>query len=233
MSKTRSAGFSALEQRIGYSFADQDLLQLALRHKSAGKPHNERLEFLGDAMLNAVVADTLYRQYLGAAEGNLTTARANLVKGKTLAQVGEMLELGKLLVLGKGEQKGAGPTKQSILEDAVEAIIGAVYLDSNFDCCKVLVKQLLAGRIDQSSSLVASKDAKTELQEFTQANKVGLPVYDVIATEGPDHHLHFTIACHTELYAESTVGEGHNRREAEQQAAQRMLILLQQRTTNN
>ena len=130
-----SNGFAALEALIGYSFTDVKLLKLALRHKSAGKPNNERLEFLGDAVLNAVVADSLYRQHEGAAEGKLTTARAMLVKGKTLAQVGEMLSLHELLELGMGERKSFARARQSILEDAVEAMIGAVYLDSDFDRC--------------------------------------------------------------------------------------------------
>jgi len=227
MSNTMSNGFAALEALIGYSFTDVKLLKLALRHKSAGKPNNERLEFLGDAVLNAVVADSLYRQHEGAAEGKLTTARAMLVKGRTLAQVGEMLSLHELLELGMGERKSFARARQSILEDAVEAMIGAVYLDSDFDRCKIVVNGLLAGRIDEISLLDEGKDAKTQLQELTQAKQLGLPRYEVVATDGPDHKLFFTVACHIEQYAHTTRGEGHSRREAEQQAATNMLDKLQ------
>ena len=226
MSKSPHPGYSALEQRLGYHFSDRALLSLALRHKSAGKPNNERLEFLGDAMLSAVVAEALFHQHDTAAEGELTTARARLVKGKTLASIGEALELETLLELGLGERKGTSRARQSILEDAVEAIIGAVYLDSDFANCTTLVKSLLAGRLDDSALLERGKDPKTQLQEYTQASKLGLPDYTVLNTEGPDHKLHFTIVCSVEGEQRTTSGAGSSRREAEQRAAREMLDLI-------
>ena len=208
------SGYAALQQRLGYQFNDIALLKLALRHKSAGKPNNERLEFLGDAMLNAVVADALFKAYASASEGELTTARSRLVKGKTLAQVGEQLRLVDLLELGAGERKGLPRAQQSILEDAVEAIIGAVYLDSDFAQCAMMVHALLTGRLDDAALLEQRKDAKTALQEYTQAQKLGLPLYTVLSTEGPDHKLHFTMSCaitsiNQTCTGQSTCNTGH------------------------
>ncbi|NNL56451.1 MAG: ribonuclease III [Pseudomonadales bacterium] len=229
MPHSAHSGYAALQQRLGYQFNDLALLQLALRHKSAGKPNNERLEFLGDALLNAVVADALFAAYQSASEGELTTARSRLVKGKTLAQIGDKLGLVELLELGAGERKGFSRARKSILEDAVEAIIGAVYLDSDFYQCAETVRALLSDRLDDGALLEQRKDAKTALQEYTQANKLGLPLYTVQSAQGPEHRLHFTMSCSIKSINQTSQGQGSSRREAEQSAARKMLAIVENR----
>lgn len=212
-----------LQDRIGYRFADQSLLELALTHKSAGLPNNERLEFLGDSLLNLIIAEALYKRSNDVAEGVMTTARSQLVKGKTLAEVGFSMQLNDLVSLGQGERRSGGAVKQSIVGDAVEAIIGAIFEDSDFQSCQQVVLQWYRDRLDNVSLEPEFKDAKTLLQELMQARKLSLPTYELCGVEGPGHKQHFTVECRVELDNTKARGEGASRRAAEQSAARNIL----------
>lgn len=188
---------------------------------SAGQPNNERLEFLGDALLNCVVALTLYERYPQASEGDLSRLRATLVKGDTLAGIAGELELGSCLHLGDGELKSGGYRRHSILADALEAVFGAVYLDSDFDTCRQRILHLYEPRLAALPPVSELKDPKTRLQEQLQAQQRSLPVYSVLAVDGEPHAQRFTIECTVEDL--TTVAEGSSRRKAEQTAAREML----------
>jgi ribonuclease-3 len=213
-----------LQLLIGYSFVDPQLLQQALRHRSAGNPDNERLEFLGDALLDAVVSEYLYHAHPAAPEGALTTARASLVRGDTLARLASKWHLQQSLVLGKGER--GGEIRASILAGAVEAIIGAVYLDSDFSCARAAVLALLRDDLAAVQPGERQKDAKTRLQELTQGRDLGLPEYRVCETTGPAHQRCFRVSCQVQGIEGSTGGEAASRREAEQLAAAAMLDIM-------
>lgn len=221
-----SESLDQLQAAIHYSFTDLSLLDHALRHKSAGKPNNERLEFLGDAILGAVIAETLYRNDQLLAEGNMTVARASVVSGESLSGVARELGLDAQLVLGKGE-RGGGEIRSSILEDAVEALIGAVFLDSNYETVRQFVLNLLGHQVDAAESGAVTKDPKTALQELMQSRKCELPVYTVLDTEGPAHERVFTVSCTVEGSENSTQAKARSRREAEREAAKAMLTALQ------
>jgi len=221
-----TVNYSSLQSRLNYSFKDSVLLTTALRHKSAGKPNNERLEFLGDALLNAIVADTLYADS-SLSEGEMTARRSALVQGKTLSEVALEIDLGSHLELGMGERKGA--VRASILEDALEALIGAVYLDSDFNTCKQVVTGLLQRRIQRLKGS-SSKDSKTALQELMQAEKLDLPEYHREAEQGPDHQRTFTVRCSVNLYNLSATATAGSRRLAEQLAAEKVLEKIKQQT---
>ena len=223
MARIKASLLKELQGKIGYQFDRADLLELALTHKSAGTPNNERLEFLGDAMLSGIVADALYSRFDEVAEGVMTTARSQLVKGKTLAEIGFSMGLDKLMVLGMGERRGGSPVKQSIVGDAVEALIGAIYIDSDFDTCRQIVIQWLEERIVQVSLVPEVKDAKTLLQELMQSQRLALPKYELLDVQGPGHQQHFTVECLVELNAAKAVGQGYSRRAAEQSAALQVL----------
>ncbi len=209
---------------LDYRFRDPQLLTEALTHRSAGGYNNERLEFLGDSILNFVIAAELYRTYARASEGELSRLRATLVRGETLAQVAHGLELGNYLRLGAGEMKSGGFRRTSILADAVEAILGAVYLDSDFVTCQHLILKLYQERLTQLPALNDLKDPKTRLQEYLQARQLGLPVYNVLEITGEDHAQNFTLECLVD--STRTVAVGTSRRRAEQQAAKQALELL-------
>lgn len=217
---------SVLQQSLHYTFSDITLLHLALKHKSAGKPNNERLEFLGDAILNAVVAEALYLQNDNTPEGKMTTARAMLVKGETLTSIGEQLQIAELMTLGQGERKHGAKVKSSILEDAVEAIIGAVFLDGGFVQSRSVILNLMGDRLNTVVEIGEQKDAKTELQELTQSKHISLPSYELLNEEGPPHNRVFTVGCRTQLLDIQTEGEGSSRRSAEQKAAHAMLVSI-------
>ena len=227
MTQIKKKLLDKLQQDIGYQFRDESLLELALTHKSAGQPNNERLEFLGDAMLKTIVAEALFRRHSDVAEGIMTTARARLVKGKTLAEMGLQMGLDEMMILGLGERRHASPVKHSIVGDAVEALIGAIYIDSDFVSCQKIVSQWFADRIDETSMEPEYKDAKTQLQEIMQSRQLPLPNYEVVKVEGPGHRQHFTVRCSVELRSASAQGEGYNRRAAEQQAAKLVLGQLE------
>ncbi len=212
----------------GYRFSDPALLARALTHRSAGSPHNERLEFLGDSLVNQFVADTLYRRWPKADEGALTRARAELVRESALAQIARNLKLGDRLVLGPGEMKSGGRHRDSILADAVEALTAAIYLDSGFETCRALVLSWFAPLLEAlPPPNKVGKDAKTRLQEWLQARQHPLPAYVLLDEQGEDHARVFRIGCTLREPALRTEGEGSSRRTAEQQAAEAALKELE------
>ena len=198
----------------------------ALTHRSAKGMHNERLEFLGDSILGYVIAEQLFTQFPKHDEGDLTRMRSSLVKGVTLAELGRDFELGNHLILGPGELKSGGHRRESILEDAVEAIIGAVYLDSGMPRCKTLILSWFESRLSVIKPGSSHKDPKTRLQEFLQSRKIALPKYEVIQTTGQSHNQEFTIRCTTEVLDTEVLSKGSSRRKAEQAAAQKILELI-------
>jgi len=217
-----------LSKKIGYSFTQPELLIQALTHRSAKGQHNERLEFLGDSILGFVIAEALFEKFPKHDEGDLTRMRSSLVKGVTLAEIGRDFNLGEHLILGPGELKSGGHRRESILEDAIEAIIGAVYLDSNIAQCKQLILNWFAQRLSTIKPGNEQKDPKTRLQEYLQGRKIPLPVYDVIDTTGQSHNQHFTVRCVTEVVNTEVIAKGTSRRKAEQAAAQQVLTQLEQ-----
>ena len=223
-----SITINRLSKRIGYSFTQPELLVQALTHRSAKGQHNERLEFLGDSILGFVIAEALFEKFPKHDEGDLTRMRSSLVKGVTLAEIGRDFKLGEHLILGPGELKSGGHRRESILEDAIEAIIGAVYLDSDINQCKQLILTWFAQRLDSIKPGNEQKDPKTRLQEYLQGRKISLPVYDVIDTSGQSHNQQFTIRCVTEVINTEVIAKGTSRRKAEQEAAEQVLALLAQ-----
>lgn len=207
---------------LGHSFSDASLLEQALTHRSAGRRNNERLEFLGDALLNLIVAEFVYEQYPRASEGEMTRLRAALVNGSALAELAREEELGESLVLGPGELKTGGYRRESILADTFEALIAAVYLDSDWPTCRALVRRLFGSRVLDAEGRVA-KDPKTTLQELLQANALALPAYDLVATQGDDHEKVFEVLCCIEALGLRMQGRGGSRRAAEQSAAEAIL----------
>ena len=211
----------------GHDFADPALLRQAFTHRSAGSPHNERLEFLGDALLNLIVAEQLFARWPGADEGAMTRARAELVRESTLAAMARSLDIGAQLVLGQGEMKSGGHRRDSILADAVEALIAAVYLDAGFDACRAAVlglfEPLLAGLPPLHK---VGKDAKTRLQEWLQGHQYPLPVYTLLSEAGDDHDKTFHVSCTLVQPALVTEGDAGSRRAAEQRAAEAALEKL-------
>jgi len=215
-----------LERKIGYQFKDQDLLVLALTHRSLGGRNNERLEFLGDSILNFVAADMLFQHFPQAREGQLSRLRARLVKGVTLAELAIGFELGEYLRLGSGELKSGGFRRESILADATEAIIGAIYLDTGMEAARERVLHWLTAHISTLTLVDNNKDPKTRLQELLQSRQCELPRYEVIESSGEAHCRTFKVDCKVDLLAEPTFGDGNSRRLAEQRAAQLALIAL-------
>ena len=216
-----------LEKNLDYKFKDRQLLNVALRHRSVGKLSNERMEFLGDAILNLIIAAELFHRYPKYREGDLSRLRSNLVKKDTLADLAKQFKLGDYLYLGAGERKSGGFRRASILADAMEAVIGAIYLDSNVTTC---YKKVVTWYEDKLTGLTSAgqKDAKTELQEFLQAQKLPLPVYDIVATKGKSHNQIFYVECRVEGLEIITKGEGASKQEAQQNAAQDFLTKLKQ-----
>jgi len=212
-----------LQRQLGYRFKDPELLRQALTHRSAGSRNNERLEFLGDAILGFEVAENLYRQHPGATEGELSRARAQLVKRETLAAAARRLDLGNYLVLGAGELRSGGQNRDSILSDAVEAIIAAVYMDSGIEAARRMVRTLLENEISNTRPQAQLKDSKTRLQELLQAKSLALPTYEVISIDGSAHDQSFSVRCRVEDLELEATGTGSSRRKAEQQAAATML----------
>jgi ribonuclease III len=207
---------------LGHVFADKSLLEQALTHRSAGRHNNERLEFLGDALLNVFVAEFVYEQYPRASEGEMTRARASLVNGTALAELAREAAIGEHLVLGPGELKTGGFRRDSILADAFEALVAAVYLDAGWESCRSMVRRLFAERVSAVDGK-GSKDSKTSLQELLQANALPLPIYDLVATHGDDHDKLFEVVCRIESLDLQCEGSGSSRRAAEQTAAEEIL----------
>lgn len=217
---------SRLSKQLGYEFSNPDLLLQALTHRSAKGAHNERLEFLGDSILGFVIAEALFNRFPNENEGELTRMRSSLVRGVTLAQLGRDFNLGEYLVLGPGELKSGGHRRESILEDCVEAIIGAVYIDSDQARCKALILDWFASRLASIQPGSAQKDPKTRLQEYLQSRKIPLPTYEVIETTGQSHNQQFTVKCTTQKLDKAVISKGTSRRKAEQAAAQEVLALI-------
>ena len=208
---------------LGVEFANPELMRQALRHKSMGSLNNERLEFLGDAVLGQVIAHELYLRYPNTHEDGLSLMRAALVRRDALALIARELDLGRALELGGGELKGGGHQRSSILADALEAVIGAVYLDGGFEVARSLLLRLFDERLNQ---VKVTKDAKTLLQELLQSRKSPLPSYEVIKVTGPDHARHFEVSCQLADGSQQAIGQAASRRAAEQNAAAGLLELL-------
>lgn len=226
MSRDSSELLAFTERAFGHAFADAALCRAALTHRSAGGEHNERLEFLGDAVLNCSVARLLYDAHPDADEGALSRLRASLVSGETLAQIAGDLQLGEHLRLGSGELKSGGYRRASILADALEAMVGAIFLDSSFEAAAAVVERIIGPRLQRLPSAETLKDAKTRLQEALQGRGLALPVYALTSAAGEPHAQSFTVTCQVLAFGLTSVGEGASRRRAEQLAARKMLDLL-------
>lgn len=216
-------------RRLGYDFKDADLIKWALTHRSAGSPHNERLEFLGDGILNFVVALALFERFPSANEGELSRLRATLVKQDTLAKLARNLKIGDALQLGSGELKSGGFRRDSILADALEAIFGAVYLDRGFDACRQLILHHYAEDFALATPGEVLKDPKTRLQEVLQSRKIALPQYRMVSVTGEAHEQTFRLACAIPGLGVETEGIGSSRRKAEQEAAAKALVAIEER----
>lgn len=210
-----------LRQRLGYSFSRPELLAQALTHRSYGIPHNERLEFLGDSILNCIIAAHLFERFGGLPEGDLSRLRAHLVRQESLRQLAETLSLGEHLRLGEGELKSGGFARPSILADAFEAVIGAIFLDGGFSAALDVVLRLYGPVLAALDPKTLGKDPKTLLQELLQARKIGLPQYSVVSTQGAAHSQNFEVECAIPELSVRTKGSGSSRRSAEQEAASR------------
>jgi ribonuclease III len=210
-----------LRQRVGYDFSRPELLAQALTHRSYGTPHNERLEFLGDGILNCVVAAELFERFRDLPEGDLSRLRARLVRQESLHQLAQDLGLGEWLRLGEGELKSGGSARPSILADALEALVGAIFVDGGFGAAREAVRRLYEPMLGDLDPRSLDKDPKTLLQELLQARKMPLPKYSVLATHGAAHQQNFEVECLIPQLAVRTTGRGSSRRTAEQEAAMR------------
>lgn len=217
----------ALQDRLGWRFSQPELLARALSHRSVGADHNERLEFLGDAVLQMAVSALLYQQFSDCDEGGLTRIRAHLVREDSLARIARDLGLSAVLRLSEGEARGGGAQRPSILADALEALIGAAYLDGGYAVAQNVVQRLFADVVTSASVEDWRKDPKTALQEWLQARKHPVPEYRIAATRGQAHAQTFEVECVVEALGQCTTGEGKSRRAAEQAAAAKMLGLLE------
>lgn len=226
-----TAELDKLEQGLGYRFADRALLTQALTHRSAAPVNNERLEFLGDGILNFVVAAELYRRKPDLPEGDLSRLRASMVNQSSLARLARHLELGAYLNLGTGELKSGGHRRESILSDGLEAVFGAVYLDSDFETTRGIIVACYGDRLDNLPDVDALKDPKTRLQEYLQSGRLPLPSYQVLDVTGKAHNQTFSVECTIDGVSGATIGEARSRRQAEQRAADAMLARLRRGAT--
>jgi len=218
---------SALEQRLGYQFANRELLAQAVTHRSHGAVHNERLEFLGDAVLNCTIAQLLFHKFGRLNEGDLSRLRANLVKQQSLAEIAERLELSQFLRLGEGERKSGGFRRPSILADTLEAAVGAVFVDRGFEAAREVITRLFEPVLKSVDPKTLGKDSKTLLQEFLQGKRLPLPQYSVVETRGAAHNQEFEVECTVAKLDISVRGSGRSRRAAEQSAAKLALEAAQ------
>ena len=215
-----------LEARLGYSFQNRSLLSRALTHRSYAPDHNERLEFVGDGVLNCAIAVALFNRFPKLPEGDLSRLRANLVNRDSLYLRAQELELTGQIRLGEGEQKSGGTTRPSILADAVEALFGAIFLDGGFEAARTVIDHCYADALTAVNPATSGKDAKTQLQEWLQAKGLPLPEYTIQAIDGEAHRQSFTVRCHVQGLARDTTGQGSSRRIAEQEAARAALTEL-------
>jgi ribonuclease-3 len=229
MNSTKNQVLKILQQALDYEFNNKELLTLALTHRSAARHHNQRLEFLGDAALGLIMADILYQRFPDSTEGELSQVRASLVNRSTLAAIARRLGLGDIIVLGLGEQKSGGQQRDSILCDALEALLGALYLDGGMQTCTACIKRLFELQLAPGGErqLKDSKDAKTRLQELMQAKALSLPFYEVQDIRGDEHQQEFYVSCRVPILKLTVTGYGRSRREAEQHAAQQVLANLE------
>jgi ribonuclease-3 len=215
-----------LQAALGYAFEREELLRQALTHRSYGAVHNERLEFLGDSVLNCVIATLLYQRFAGLNEGELSRQRANLVRQEALAGIAQSIALGDCLRLGEGELKSGGTHRPSILADGLEAVFGAVYLDAGFDAAQAAIARLYQPLLDKIDPKASGKDPKTALQEILQGRRLALPVYDLVATRGEAHAQEFEVECSVAALGIRVRGRGGSRRAAEQEAARAAMAVL-------
>ncbi len=220
------ARLARLQQRLGHRFSSPPLLQRALTHRSFGADHNERLEFLGDTVLSLAVSELLFERFSGSDEGDLTRVRAHLVREDSLHRAALGLGLPDLVRLSEGEAKGGGALRPSILADAVEALIGAVFIDGGYEPARELVRSLFGEVIQATETDNWSKDAKTELQELLQARRIAVPAYRITATQGQAHAQTFEVECAVSALGLAQRGQGRSRRAAEQEAARLLLDIL-------
>ncbi|MGR8950552.1 MAG: ribonuclease III [Gammaproteobacteria bacterium] len=211
---------------INYRFKDTELLQLALTHRSAATPNNERLEFLGDAILDTIITEYLYTNFPDANEGAMTRTRASLVNKKSLAAIARELDIGDNISLGEGELKSGGWQRESILSNTLEAIIGAIFLDGGLDACQAEVLDWYSSVLTEVDPGNATKDPKTQLQEILQGKNLNLPIYETVKVEGPAHNQLFTVRCSVELLPDAVIETANSRRNAEQRAARAILDTL-------
>lgn len=215
--------FKRLEEALGHGFGRSELLKQALTHRSFGADHNERLEFLGDSVLNCVIAASLYTRFPSLKEGELHLLRVSLVRQEAIAEIAQQLCLGDFLRLGEGEVKSGGARRPSTMADALEAVFGAIYLDAGFDVARAVIERLYAAAIARIVPSESGKDAKTALQEILQARRLSLPRYSLLATRGEAHKQEFEVECVIADLGVRSTGVGHSRRIAEQQAASRAI----------
>ena len=224
----QSNAIDALLKKLEYSFNDITLLDEALTHRSYAPKNNERLEFLGDGILNFVIADELFKSYPDVQEGDLSRLRANLVNKESLAEIATRLHLGEVIKLGSGELKSGGFRRPSILADAVESVLGAVYCDAGFDSARDLIVRLYADRLASPTDLQSLKDPKTRLQELLQSRRFALPDYQVVKITGHAHAQIFHVLCTIKQMSIDVNGEGKSRRKAEQVAADKAIIRVEE-----
>ncbi len=221
-----SIKYERLQHRLGYTFKERKLLELALTHRSHGANNNERLEFLGDSILNFIVGDALFAKFPDAREGQLSRLRSLLVKGETLAEIAREFEFGECLILGEGEMKSGGHRRDSILSDTVEALIGAIYTETDIETCRKHVLSWYAERLALLTLDTTMKDTKSRLQEYLQSLHKPLPEYEVVESLGESHAQIFTIECRVVLLKQPVRAQASNRRDAEKLAAAEVLRLL-------
>jgi len=215
-----------LEQKINYCFKNKNLLTQALTHRSYSEVHNERFEFLGDALLGAIIAQELYLKFPKASEGEMSRIRSHLVNGDVLSEIASHFEISKYILLGDGELKSGGLQRQSILSDCIEALVAAIYLDSNFDNCKEILISWYKDRLENLDIVTSIKDPKTILQEWLQAKKYDLPLYKVESQTGTPHDMTFKISCTLKKLNIFTDAIGKTRRKAEQIAATKAMEII-------
>jgi ribonuclease-3 len=220
------ADIDKLCRTLGYRFNDPRLIEQALTHRSAGGKNNERLEYLGDAILGFVIADELFSRFPDATEGQLSRLRSSLVKRDTLAKVAREFKLGDYLRLGQGELRSGGQSRDSILADGIEAIFASIYLDGGYKACRDVIQAIFLPRIQTLSLDSQQKDPKTQLQEYLQAKRIDLPEYEILNIDGDPHNQRFSVICSVSALGEKSSGQGASRRKAEQDAASKMLAQL-------
>ncbi len=203
------------------------MLEQALTHRSIGNHNNERLEYLGDAILGFVIADIIYQKFPSASEGELTRLRASLVKGAKLAEISREIDLAHEIKLGSGELKSGGWRRDSILANTLEALIGAIYLDSDIDSCRSFILKLYKAHLDRVNPADIKKDSKTQLQEYLQSRKQNVPEYKVMSETGSSHKPEFTVSCKVDLFDEPVIATGKSKRKAEQAVAKQVMIMLE------